>query len=175
MQLRHRRHAVASGLEAKMRDLPRGLLVLSMCSIPGAGFAELQDGADLALPPIPGAEYADTLLDHIPIATPQGAFEQELAPYGRWIDGPDCGRLWVPFSVGSDWQPYPADEWGYTDWGLSLVATEPWGWATYRYGRWGHAAELGWFWVPDFVWVPSWASWRPHQEYPSVGPLEPVG
>lgn len=158
-----------------MSDLLRGLVVLSLLTIPGAGFARSGDDADLALPPIPGAEYVDSLLDLVPLASPQEAFERELAPYGKWIDGPDCGRLWVPSGVARDWQPYPVDPWGYRDFGLSLVTANPWGWATYEAGRWGYAGELGWFWVPDFVWVPSWASWRPHHEYPAVGPLEPVG
>src|SRR5438309_10714797 len=46
--------------------------------------------------------------DEQPPAQPptQQAFEQQLAPYGRWVDTPEYGRVWVPGSVPPDWQAY---------------------------------------------------------------------
>src|SRR3954467_11454797 len=40
-------------------------------------------------------------IDEQPPAQPptQQAFEQQLAPYGRWVDTPGYGRVWVPGSV----------------------------------------------------------------------------
>ncbi len=35
-----------------------------------------------------------------------GTFKQQLSPYGRWVDTPEYGRVWIPSGVRSDWQPY---------------------------------------------------------------------
>src|SRR5262249_17951723 len=37
---------------------------------------------------------------------------------------------------------------------------EPWGWATYHYGRWVFDPALGWVWIPGYDWAPAWVTWR---------------
>ena len=88
------------------------------------------------------------------------AAERALEPYGRWVDTPEYGRVWIPANVASDWQPYTDGRWVYTAWGWSFVADLAWGGIPYHYGRWGFGLELGWYWVPGFVWGPAWVSWR---------------
>lgn len=85
--------------------------------------------------------------------------ERQLAPYGRWVETPEYGRVWVPADQDDDWQPYVQGRWVWTLYGWSFVAGVPWG-LTFHYGRWGWGAEWGWYWVPGFVWAPAWVAWR---------------
>jgi hypothetical protein len=55
------------------------------------------------------------------------------------------------------------------------VSDEPFGWATYHYGRWGHDKDLGWFWVPDKHWAPAWVYWRRSRGHVAWAPLPPSG
>jgi hypothetical protein len=110
-----------------------------------------------------------------PQAPDQRTFEQQLSPYGRWVDTPEYGRVWMPANVGPDWQPYADGQWVSTTWGWSFAAPVPWGWAVYHYGRWGWRAGFGWFWVPGYVWAPAWVSWRWANGYACWAPLGPRG
>ena len=85
--------------------------------------------------------------------------ERELSPYGKWIDTPDYGRVWVPASQDPNWQPYTDGSWVYTPYGWSFAPTVAWGWLAFHYGRWGWG-PWGWFWEPGYVWGPAWVSWR---------------
>jgi hypothetical protein len=102
-------------------------------------------------------------------------FDQSLSPYGRWVDTPDYGRVWVPANVGQDWQPYTDGQWVDTSYGWSFAASAPWGWATYHYGRWGWRNNLGWYWVPGYRWAPAWVAWRHVNGYAAWSPLAPHG
>jgi hypothetical protein len=93
-------------------------------------------------------------------APTQEAFEQRLSPYGRWVDTPEYGRVWMPAGVGPDWQPYADGRWVDTAYGWTFVATVPWGPWVFHYGRWGWRGGFGWYWVPGFVWGPAWVHWR---------------
>ena len=110
-----------------------------------------------------------------PQAPDQRTFEQQLSPYGRWVDTPEYGRVWIPSNVGPDWQPYSDGQWVSTSWGWSFAAPVPWGWAAYHYGRWGWRAGFGWYWVPGYVWAPAWVSWRWANGYACWAPLAPRG
>jgi hypothetical protein len=110
-----------------------------------------------------------------PKAPTQAAFDEQLSPYGRWVDTPEYGRVWIPSGVSSDWQPYAEGRWVDTAYGWSFVAGVPWGWAVYHYGRWGWRAGFGWFWVPGFAWAPAWVSWRHVYGYACWSPLGPRG
>jgi len=110
-----------------------------------------------------------------PQAPDQRTFEQQLSPYGRWVDTPEYGRVWIPANVGSDWQPYSDGQWVSTSSGWSFAAPVPWGWAVYHYGRWGWRAGFGWYWVPGYVWAPAWVSWRWANGYACWAPLAPRG
>jgi hypothetical protein len=104
----------------------------------------------------------------------QQQFDDTLSQYGRWVDTPDYGRVWVPGGVGADWQPYTDGQWVDTAYGWSFAATVPWGWATYHYGRWGFR-NGGWFWVPGYHWAPAWVAWRHVNGYAAWSPLGPRG
>jgi hypothetical protein len=55
------------------------------------------------------------------------------------------------------------------------VSDEPFGWATYHYGRWGFHWTVGWYWVPDTVWAPAWVTWRTSGDYVVWAPMPPRG
>ncbi len=101
-------------------------------------------------------------------------FNDQLAAYGRWVDTPEYGRVWIPASTPAGWQPYTLGHWAFTDCGWTWISDEPFGWATYHYGRWAVAANLGWCWVPGTVWGPAWVSWRCGDGYCGWAPLPPV-
>lgn len=88
-------------------------------------------------------------------------FYKSLAPYGKWIDVPVLGKVWRPnFSLtGPRWEPYTHGKWVNTRAGWTFLSKEPWGWATYHYGRWTYMAQYGWVWVPGDKWGPAWVSW----------------
>jgi hypothetical protein len=100
-------------------------------------------------------------------------FYQPLAPYGRWVVVGSYGRCWIPAHVEVGWRPYANGYWQRTDAGWYWVSEEPWGWATYHYGRWDFHAEFGWIWVPHTQWAPAWVSWREGGGYVGWAPLRP--
>jgi hypothetical protein len=53
------------------------------------------------------------------------------------------------------------------------VSEEPFGWATYHYGRWTRLRGIGWVWVPGEEWAPAWVSWRKSNDYVGWAPLPP--
>jgi hypothetical protein len=128
-------------------------------------------------PPPPEDDAQPPPPDALPPAQPpdENTFEQNLSAYGRWIDTPEYGRVWVPYDTGPDWQPYTDGHWVDTEWGWSFASTVPWGWAVFHYGRWGFAPAIGWFWVPGFVWAPAWVSWRYYPGYVCWSPFAPAG
>jgi len=102
-------------------------------------------------------------------------FFNNLQPYGTWINVPSYGQVWYPSSVGVGWQPYSRGHWVWTAQGWMWISSEPWGWATYHYGRWVYAEDYGWVWVPGAVWAPAWVSWYVGPSYVGWAPLPPVG
>ena len=100
-------------------------------------------------------------------------FDGPLGACGYWINHPVYGRCWQPAYVASNWYPYCEGYWMWTNCGWYWVSTEPWGWATYHYGRWGYDPYYGWIWEPDTVWGPSWVCWREGGGYCGWAPLPP--
>lgn len=100
-------------------------------------------------------------------------FYQPLTPYGRWVDTPDYGRVWVPAGVAAEWRPYSNGHWEHTEAGWFWVSDEPWAWAAYHYGRWDRSPDLGWYWVPQTQWAPAWVAWRRGGGYTGWAPLPP--
>jgi hypothetical protein len=100
-------------------------------------------------------------------------FYDSLEPYGEWIDSADYGYVWHPADVDADWRPYTAGHWVFTDVGWTWVSDEPFGWATYHYGRWVNLVNTGWSWVPDTEWGPAWVSWRRSPRHVGWAPLPP--
>jgi hypothetical protein len=91
-------------------------------------------------------------------------YAADLDPYGAWRYEPEVGHVWCP-SVGPEWHPYLNGRWVWTVFGWTWVGYEPWGWAPFHYGRWGHSSLIGWYWMPGRVWGPAWVSWAVGREY----------
>jgi hypothetical protein len=100
-------------------------------------------------------------------------FYEPLTPYGRWEVVGAYGRCWVPGRVEADWRPYCNGYWQRTEAGWYWTSDEPWGWATYHYGRWDFHPQLGWYWVPQTQWAPAWVSWHEGGGYVGWAPLHP--
>jgi hypothetical protein len=103
----------------------------------------------------------------------QSVFYSELSPYGRWIQRGSYGWVWEPTQVAVGWRPYTQGHWVDTDYGWTWVSSEPWGWATYHYGRWTLDSEYGWLWVPGSDWGPAWVSFQEGGGYVGWAPLPP--
>ena len=102
-------------------------------------------------------------------------FYEPLSPYGRWEVVGSYGRCWIPGGVDAGWSPYSNGYWQSTDAGWYWASDEPWGWATYHYGRWDSSPQYGWYWVPQTQWAPAWVSWRQGGGYVGWAPLGPSG
>lgn len=101
-------------------------------------------------------------------------FYDQLSPYGRWIDYPNYGYVWVP-DAGRDFQPYSTNgHWVYTDdYEWMWVSDYDWGWAPFHYGRWDYDPYYGWIWIPGYEWSPAWVAWRDGGDYYGWAPLRP--
>src|SRR2546427_9431279 len=102
-------------------------------------------------------------------------FRSGLDRYGRWVDSPEYGWVWQPTQVSYRWQPYWDGRWVWTTAGWTWVSDEPWGWATYHYGRWAMLDGAGGVWLPGRVWGPALVAWRWGGGYPGWCPLGPRG
>lgn len=103
-------------------------------------------------------------------------FNDNLAPYGTWVEVDGYGRCWRPNVVLYDatWRPYcDRGHWVYTDCGWYWNSDYSWG-ITFHYGRWFNNPRYGWCWWPDTVWAPSWVTWRSANEYCGWAPLPPL-
>jgi hypothetical protein len=102
-------------------------------------------------------------------------FYDQLSSQGTWVQTDNYGYVWQPNVQDPDWRPYSDGHWVYTDEGWTWVAddSEPWGWATYHYGRWVNIDGEGWVWVPGYTWAPAWVSWRYGGGYCGWAPLPP--
>jgi hypothetical protein len=101
-----------------------------------------------------------------------GVFYTSLSPYGTWIDC-NLGYVWRPTHMNHGWRPYLNGRWVWSDYGWYWVSNEPFGWATFHYGRWYYDDYYGWIWIPDETWGPSWVEWRSNDDYVGWAPLAP--
>lgn len=106
--------------------------------------------------------------------TDLGFFFDDLAPYGTWLQSPANGWVWTPSAVAPAWHPYELGHWSLTDQGWMWMSDEPFGWATYHYGRWYDDPDIGWAWVPGYEWAPSWVSFQESPSYVGWAPLPPA-
>jgi hypothetical protein len=102
-------------------------------------------------------------------------FYTKLEPHGVWRETSTYGYVWQPREAreSRSWRPYTNGHWVYTDAGWTWVSEEPFGWATYHYGRWTRLRDIGWVWVPGEEWAPAWVSWRKSNDYVGWAPLPP--
>ena len=57
--------------------------------------------------------------------------------------------------------------------GWYWVSDEPFGWATYHYGRWAYDEQYRWIWIPGGTWGPAWVAFRYSDENIGWAPLPP--
>jgi hypothetical protein len=113
-------------------------------------------------------------LDAKPIQTVSfDYFYSSLSPYGEWIELQDGVKAWRPNNISPEWKPYSIGRWSWTNNGWYWDSEEPFGWATYHYGRWYNDENYGWIWLPDYTWGPSWVEWRYDNDYIGWAPLPP--
>ncbi len=132
-------------------------------------------------PPRPRAEYVPpppVYLQPTPVQVEvvirtEDDFYEPLSEYGRWEVVGSYGRCWIPDRVDRDWRPYCNGHWERTESGWYWASDEPWGWATYHYGRWDLSPRFGWYWVPQTQWAPAWVSWHEGGGYVGWAPLQP--
>src|ERR1700687_6013949 len=138
-----------------------------------SGVARLLAAAAIAFVGLSGL-FADASLRPVRAQEMMGEFRETLGAYGRWIEHPRWGAVWVPAGISGDWRPYRLGHWVYTDeWGWYWVADEEWGRIAYHYGRWVRDRELGWIWLPGSDWGPAWVSWRRGEETVGWAPMPP--
>lgn len=100
-------------------------------------------------------------------------FYNELTPYGRWIDYPGQGYMWIP-AAETGFRPYATNgHWAYTNYGWTWVSNYNWGWAPFHYGRWMYEEGYGWMWLPGHEWAPAWVTWGQSGGYYGWAPLAP--
>lgn len=108
-----------------------------------------------------------------PIGPTVAYFYDSLDPWGDWIWSDAWGWVWTPRRVSASWSPYREGQWIWTADGWYWLSDEPWGWATYHYGRWAWVHRWGWVWVPGNVWAPAWVAWRWGGGWAGWAPLPP--
>jgi hypothetical protein len=118
--------------------------------------------AAVALTPIPLIATATPAAAQVNVSFNIGFdyFYDQLSPYGEWNYHPRWGDVWRPTRVGPDFRPYFRGYWVNTEYGWTWESEEPWGDATYHYGRWVYDPYDGWLWVPGYTWAPAWVVWR---------------
>jgi len=99
-------------------------------------------------------------------------FYNELSPYGRWVNNPQYGQVWISNEMG--FEPYSSNgRWEYTNYGWMWASDYAWGWAPFHYGRWAYLNNYGWAWVPGYEWAPAWVGWCNYGGYYGWAPLSP--
>ncbi len=161
-------------LEAESVPAGTGPFYVVLAGRDGSTYATWQSVQVTPATPLPAAVP-------VPAAPPtptMAYFQQQLAPYGTWVNVPGYGDCWQP-AVGPGWRPYyDGGHWEYTDAGYYWQSDYPWGDITFHYGRWAFvnlAADPCWVWVPAFDYAPSWVVWR-HDDgdgYIGWAPLPP--
>lgn len=101
-------------------------------------------------------------------------FYDELSDYGDWILIEPYGFVFRPRTRFASWTPYWDGFWSPSDsYGWVWVSAEPYGWATFHYGRWVEDPYQGWVWIPGLDWAPAWVSWAGSGDYVGWSPLGP--
>lgn len=122
--------------------------------------------AALAAVPTPAAAHSG-------VSVGVSFFHDSLAPYGQWRVDARYGQVWRPTRIATGWRPYMNGRWLYTDAGWAFDSYEPWGWATFHYGRWVYDPYSGWLWVPGSEWSPAWVDFQVGDGWIGWAPLPP--
>jgi hypothetical protein len=126
-------------------------------------------------PPVEEVTETSETRTEEPSTASYGMFYEKLEPHGEWRETNEYGYVWQPREAETtrDWRPYTEGRWAYSDAGWTWISDEPFGWATYHYGRWVRLRRIGWVWVPGNEWAPAWVSWRTSKDYVGWAPLPP--
>ncbi len=143
-----------------MRSRSIALILLAALAVTGGGCATTWDG--------PRSHRS-----HTQLSVSVGAYYDNLAPYGTWLDLDPYGWVWCPLDVSTSWRPYTIGMWIYTGDGWTWISEDPWGDTHYHYGRWAFDPDYGWVWVPGDVWAPAWVAWRYGPGWVGWAPLPP--
>jgi hypothetical protein len=162
---------VRAQTEARVRELAltRALLTAQSNQF-AAHLAQQQAMARAAQNPAPAPRANQNLPAQVQ------PFHTALKQHGTWSRHANHGWVWQPTAMRQirDWRPYAFNgRWLSTDQGWYWHSDDPWGWAVYHYGRWGHEQRTGWYWVPDTTWGPSWVTFRADRNYIGWAPLPP--
>jgi len=129
-------------------------------------------------PPPPAPPEAGTAVpESAPAPAPEPVanfdyFQQQLSPYGTWINVPGYGQCWQPYGLPYGWRPYYDNGyWVYTDAGMYWQSNYPWGVVPFHYGRWMYVGPYGWIWAPAYEYAPAWVLWRHSGDYVGWAPL----
>jgi len=116
------------------------------------------------------APFAETKAQDVSVSVNFNTFQQELSPYGRWMNDARYGQVWI--YNDADFKPYYTDgHWEYTNYGWSWISDYDWGWAPFHYGRWEYDPYYGWMWIPGYEWASAWVSWSSVDDYYGWAPL----
>ncbi len=149
-----------TSVEEKQRDLNHRDNLISGRELELAGREPLPRAEPAPAPALPVGDYS--------------MFYDSLAAYGSWFQAPSYGYVWQPAIVRSPgWRPYCDGRWVCSDGGWTWLSNEPFGWATYHYGRWAQLRSRGWVWVPGDQWAPAWVCWRENGSHIGWAPLPP--
>ncbi|MFZ1453794.1 MAG: DUF6600 domain-containing protein, partial [Ferruginibacter sp.] len=112
----------------------------------------------------------ETKAQSVAVSVNFNTFQQELSPYGRWMNNPRFGQVWIFNEPG--FKPYYTNgHWEYTNYGWSWESDYDWGWAPFHYGRWEQDPFHGWMWIPGYEWASAWVSWSSYDDYYGWAPL----
>ncbi|MBC8032518.1 MAG: hypothetical protein H7Y03_00105 [Chitinophagaceae bacterium] len=105
-----------------------------------------------------------------PVGVSLSIFQNDLGRYGRWVNSPRYGQVWIYSEPG--FRPYYSNgHWGYSEYGWAWISDFDWGWAPFHYGRWEEDPYYGWIWIPGYEWAPAWVSWSEYDGNYGWAPL----
>ena len=107
---------------------------------------------------------------HAALPPPVQPWAADLAANGQWSTMAPFGPVWFP-SAGPAWRPYQMGAWRFTRYGWTWIDAQRWAWPVHHYGRWGHHAARGWYWIPHREWGPAWVGWAVGADHVAWSPL----
>lgn len=113
---------------------------------------------------------ASTTTQYAALPPPVQPWAADLAAHGQWSSLDPYGAVWFP-AIGPSWRPYQYGSWRYTRYGWTWIDADRWAWPVHHYGRWGHHAARGWYWIPHRVWGPAWVGWAVAADHVAWSPL----
>jgi hypothetical protein len=97
-----------------------------------------------------------------------------LSQYGKFVQHPKYGEVWVATAVTPGWHPYPPCRWVDTkQYGWYYNDETPWGRIVHHYGRWSHDPQMGWVWIAGSEFSPAWVIWRTSPQWIGWAPMMP--